>query len=60
MKPVSRGHGAYPSQPLGVHSGFAHCNAFAPQAHISASSYQLLEQSSQCDSGTLGPAQSFN
>lgn len=57
MKPVSEGHGACPSQPLGVHSGSAHCLTFAPQAHISSSSNQLLEPSRQCDPGTSGLAQ---
>ena len=57
MKPVSEGHGVCPSQPLGTHSGSAHCHAFAPQAHISSSSYQLLEPSRQCDPGTSGLAQ---
>lgn len=57
MKPVSEGHGACPSQPLGVHSGSVHCHAFAPHAHISSNSYQLLEPSRQCDPETSGLAQ---
>lgn len=57
MKPVSKGHGACPSQPLWVHSGSAHCHAFAPQAHISTSSYQSVEPSRQSDPGTSELAQ---
>lgn len=57
MKPISKGHRAFTSQPLRVPTCSAHYLASTPQAETLSSSYQLLEPPRQYDLGILGLAQ---